>query len=154
MKRLVLSLALLALAMPVAAQDEKPGETEPGPIADGARQIVIEFLALDPVQAAEWDVLWADHRAAEAPILDQIADVQAQIEAQFASGAPDPTTLGLLMIDRRDLGEALGDVHMTYVDGFQNLLDDEQAQRLHQLRVADRIQGFIPAFKAFELIRR
>ena len=153
MKRLLLSVIMLALAAPVFAQD-KPPEQEPGPIMDGAQKLVIEFLDLDANQVASWDVLWADHRAAEEPIRQQIAAVQALIEDQFASGAPDPTELGLLMIDRRDLGEALIDVHIVYVEGFEFLLDEEQAHRLRQIRVADRIQGFIPAFKMVELVRR
>lgn len=153
MKRLVLSIMILALATPLVAQ-EKPPETEPGPVVFGARELVIEFLDLDPDQIAAWDILWADHRAAEQPIVQQIADVQAAIEDLFASGAPDPTELGLLMIERRDLGEALIDVHVVYVEGFEFLLDDEQAGRLREIRIADRIQGFIPAFKLFDLVRR
>ena len=153
MKHLVLSIMMLALAAPLAAQ-EKPPETEPGPIMDGARHLVIEFLELDADQAAAWEILWADHRAAEEPLEQQIASIQRMIEDLFASGNPDPTELGLLMIDRRDLGEALIDVHVVYVEGFEMLLDDEQARRLREIRIAERIQGFIPAFKAFQLVRR
>jgi len=153
MKRLILPILLLAMVAPAAAQD-KPPEGDPGPIWDGARQLVIEFLQLDDGQVMDWDVLWTEHRTAEEPIHQQIADVQALIEDQFASGAPDPTELGLLMIERRDLGEALIDVHMVYVEGFEFLLDEEQARRLREIRVAERIQGFIPAFKAFQLVKR
>jgi len=153
MKRLVLSIMMLALAAPLMAQD-KPSETEPGPIMDGARQLVIEFLELDADQIASWEILWVDHRAAEEPLHQQIVSVQAMIEDQFASGAPDPTELGLLMIERRDLGEALIDVHVVYLEGFEFLLDEEQARRLREIRIAERIQGFIPAFKAFQLVKR
>ena len=153
MKRVFFAILLLALAIPVAAQDDPP-EGEFGPIANGAHRLVIEFLQLDEYQIEAWDVIWTDHREAEEPIKQQIADVQQAIEDIFAAGSPDPAELGLLMIDRRVLGEALKDVHVVYAEGFQFLLDEEQAQRLHQLRVADRIQGFIPAFKLFELIRR
>lgn len=153
MKRVLFAILLLAIAIPAAAQDDPP-DGEFGPIGYGARQLVIEFLELDDAQADAWGILWTDHRDAEIPLKQQIADVQMAIEDLFASGAPDPAELGLLMIDRRALGEALKDVHVVYAEGFQFLLDEEQAQRLHQLRVADRIQGFIPAFKAFELIRR
>ena len=153
MKRLVILIAMLALTTPLMAQ-EKPSETEPGPILDGASHLVIEFLELDAAQAAAWQILWADHRAAEEPLHHQIADVQAMIEDLFASGAPDPTELGLLMIDRRDLGEALIDVHLIYLEGFELLLDEEQERRLREIRIAERIQGFIPAFKVFELVRR
>jgi len=153
MKRLVLSIMMLALAAPLMAQ-EKPSETEPGPIMDGARHLVIEFLELDADQIASWEILWVDHRTAEEPLHQQIASVQAMIEDQFASGAPDPTELGLLMIERRDLGEALIDVHVVYLEGFEFLLDEEQARRLREIRIAERIQGFIPAFKAFQLVKR
>ncbi len=153
MKRLVISIMMLALAAPLMAQ-EKPSETEPGPIMDGARHLVIEFLELDADQIASWEILWADHRAAEEPLHQQIASVQAMIEDQFASGAPDPNELGLLMIERRDLGEALIDVHVVYLEGFEFLLDEEQARRLREIRIAERIQRLIPAFKAFELVKR
>jgi hypothetical protein len=76
------------------------------------------------------------------------------IDDLFAAGVPDPAELGLLVIERHDLGEDLLDVHRIYVEGFQMLLDDEQTGRLHQIRVADKIQRWIPAFKAFELVRR
>ena len=153
MKRLVLSVMMLALAAPLAAQD-KPPQTEPGPVMSGARHLVVEFLDLDADQTAAWEILWADHRAAEEPLEQQIASVQAMIDDLFAIGNPDPTELGLLMIDRRDLGEALIDVHVIYVEGFESLLDDEQAGRLREIRIAERIQGFIPAFKVFQLVRR
>ena len=153
MKRLFLSVLLLALAMPAIAQ-EKPAEQEPGPIMNGAQHMVIEFLDLDAEQAAAWEVLWVDHRIAEEPIRHQIADVQAMIEDLFATGTPDPAELGLLMIERRYLGESLADVHRVYIEGFELLLDEEQAQRLRQIRIAEKIQGFIPAFKAFELVKR
>ena len=153
MKRLVLSMMMLALTAPLMAQ-EKPSETEPGPIMDGARQLVVEFLELDTDQIAAWEVLWADHRSAEEPLHQQIADVQAMIDDLFAGGDPDPTELGLLMIDRRDLGEALIDVHVVYLEGFEFLLDEEQARRLREIRIAERIQGFIPAFKLFDLVKR
>lgn len=153
MKRLFLPILLLALAMQAAAQEKPPGEDH-GPIMNGARHLVIEFLMLDEDQAAAWEVLWADHRAAEEPIRQQIADVQTMIEDLFAAGAPDPTEPGLLMIERRVLGESLADVHQVYVEGFEFLLDEEQARRLREIRIAEQIQGYIPAFKAFDLVRR
>jgi hypothetical protein len=153
MKRLLLSALMLVLALPAAAQIEDPPDLN-HPAMDAARHAVINFLDLDPLQVEAWDVLWAEHRDAEAPIRQQLADVQAQIDALLATGAPDPTELGLLVIERHVLGEALVDVHVTYVDGFHALLDEEQTGRLTEIRIADRIQPWIPAFKAFELVRR
>ena len=153
MKRLFLPILLLAMVAPAAAQFDEPGDLS-HPVMDAARHAVINFLDLGPDQVDAWDVLWADHRAAEQPLRQSIADIQALIEDIFASGAPDPTELGLLMIERRDLGEALIDVHVIYVEGFEALLDEEQAHRLREIRIANRIQSWIPAFKAFELVKR
>ncbi|MCU0304792.1 MAG: hypothetical protein MUC56_12115 [Thermoanaerobaculales bacterium] len=153
MKRLLLSAMLLALALPAAAQVGDPPDLT-HPAMDAARFAIVNFLDLDPLQVEAWDLLWAEHRDAEAPIRQQLADIQAQIDALFATGAPDPTELGVLVIERHALGEALIDVHVVYVDGFQALLDEAQMDRLTEIRIADRIQPWIPAFKAFELVRR
>jgi hypothetical protein len=153
MKRLFLPILLLALVAPAAAQSDDPGDlSHPAMVA--ARHAVINFLALEPAQVEAWDLLWADHRAAEVPLRDQIADVQSAIDDLFSGGAPDPTELGLLMIERRDLGEALIDVHIIYNEGFQALLDEEQTRRLQEIRVAEKIQRWIPAFTAFDLVKR
>ncbi len=156
MRRIILSLALLALAAPAAAQLEEPGGPEElsHPVMVAARHAVISFLDLSPDQVDAWDVLWTEHRDAEAPIVQAIRDVQTAIDDLFAGGAPDPTELGLLIIDRRDLGDALIDVHVVYIEGFEELLDDEQMNRLQKIRIADRIERWIPSFKTFNLIRR
>jgi hypothetical protein len=153
MKHLLLPVLILALVAPAAAQSDDPGEPL-HPAMDAARHAVITFLDLDPTQVEAWEILWADHRAAEEPLRQQIADVQAQIDDLFATGAPDPAELGLLVIERRDLGDALVDVHIIYIEGFQALLDEEQSRRLGEIRTAERIQRWIPAFTAYDLVKR
>ncbi len=153
MKRLFLPILMLVLVAPAAAQFDDPGELA-HPAMDAARHAVINFLDLEPAQVEAWDLLWADHRAAEVPLREQIADVQSAIEDIFSGGAPDPTELGLLMIERRDLGEALIDVHLIYIEGFRTLLNEIQSDRLHEIRVAEKIQRWIPAFTAFDLVKR
>ena len=136
MKRLLLSLFVLALAAPAAAQLDEPGDlSHPAMVA--ARHAVINFLDMTQDQVDTWDLLWADHRDAERPLKQQIADVQAAIDDLFATGAPDPAQLGLLVIERRDLGDALIDVHVIYIEGFEDLLDPEQLERLDGIRIAD-----------------
>jgi len=150
---MLLSALILVLAAPLAAQIEEPDDLMP-PAMDAAHNAVVNFLALRPDQVEAWDVLWADHRAAEEPLRQQISDVQSLIDGLFAAGVPDASELGLLVIERHDLGEALIDVHVTYLEGFQSLLDEEQARRVREIRVAERIQRWIPAFTAFDLVRR
>jgi len=153
MKHLLLPILLVALVAPAAAQSDAPGDPL-HPAMEAARHAVINFLDLDQAQVESWDTLWADHRAAEEPLHQQIADVQAQIDDLFATGSPDPAELGLLIIERRDLGDALVDVHVIYVEGFQSLLDEEQSRSLGEIRIAERIERWIPAFTALELVKR
>ncbi len=139
MKRWILALAALAIVTPAVAHD--------GPHADVARDAVIQFLVLDADQIAAWDQLVADRDAAADPIRQALADVQQQIDDLFAAGDPDPTEVGLLVIERRDLGQQLADVHTVYVDGFEAVLDPDQLDRLEFIRRADRVQPLIPAFR-------
>lgn len=139
MKRWILALVALVVVVPAAAHD--------GPHADVARDAVIRFLELDADQVAAWDQLVADRDAAAEPIRQSLADVQQQLDDLFAAGDPDPTEVGMLVIERRDLGQQLADVHVVYVDGFETLLDTEQTDRLELIRRADRVQPLIPAFR-------
>lgn len=139
MKHLGIALVALAVVAPAFAQQ--------GPHADPARDVIIQFLALDGGQVASWDQLVADRDAAAEPVRQAIADVETQLEALFTTGDPDATEVGLLVIERRDLGQQLGDIHATYVTGFEALLDQEQADKLGFIRRADRAQPLIPAFR-------
>jgi hypothetical protein len=58
------------------------------------------------------------------------------------------------MIDRRELGEELIEVHVVYHEAFVAMLDEVQVRRLRFIARADDVQNTIPAFKLFELIRR
>jgi len=148
-KHLVISVLMICLAgiSPLVAQEAHPG-------MDAARNAVGRFLQLDEEQLAAWDQLWIEHREAMASISEDIADVQEQIEELFAQEEPDPTALGELMIQRHDLGGQMAEAVRAYNDAFAQLLDEDQAQRLDFIRNAHRAAKFIPAFQAFELIRR
>lgn len=139
MKQLGIALVALAMVAPAFAQD--------GPHAAPARDAIIEFLSLDADQVAAWDQLVADRDAAAEPVRQSIADVEAELRDLWAAGDPDATEVGLLVIERRSLGEQLADIHAIYVTGFEALLDEEQAGKLGFIRRADRAQPLIPAFR-------
>jgi hypothetical protein len=148
MKKLVLVVLVMTVAAPVFAQNGPP------PMVEAAHNRVVAFLQLDEAQEAAWDDLYHEHRDAEQPIQDEIRMVQNQIDGIFESGAPDATELGELVIARRDLGEALREVHQIYHEGVLELIDDRQEKKLWFLARADDVQEIIPAFKLFELIPR
>lgn len=149
MKKLLIAVLALCVAAPLAAQD-----MEPPPIVEAAHNQVAGFLQLTAEQIADWKVIYQIHRDAERPLKDEIAAVQAEIDALFEAGDPDPAALGELMIERRFLGEALFEVHLVYHEAFVALLDESQARRLRFIARADDVQKIIPAFKLFELIPR
>ena len=150
MKNVLIALIALALVTPVAAQ----GVEEPPPIVEAAHNQVAGFLQLRGEQIASWDAIYRIHREAERPLQDEAAAVQAEIDALFETGDPDPTSLGELVIERHALGEALQEVHLVYHEAFVALLDTGQARRLGFIARADEVQPIIPAFKLFELIPR
>lgn len=147
-KIIVLFTLLSCITMIPAFAQEAP------PAMEAAHNAVAHFLQLDENQVAAWDELYADHKAAEQPIQEAIAELQAQLDELFAEEAPDPTTIGELVLQRRDLGEELAQIHIDYNEAFAGLLSEEQANRLKFIRRANDVQRFIPAFKAFELVRR
>ena len=149
MKRFLIAMIAACAAAPLAAQ-----EVEPPPIVEAAHNRVAAFLDLTQDQVAEWDVIYQIHRDAEKPIKDEIGSVQAEIDALFEGGDPDPAEVGALFIERRELGEALVEVHVVYHEAFTALLDEGQLRRLKFIARADDVQEIIPAFKLFELIPR
>jgi hypothetical protein len=148
MKKLLIVLFALAVVAPVAAQEGPP------PIVEAAHNGVAAFLHLTDEQIVVWDDIYQIHRDAEQPLKEDIRAVQTEIDGLFEAGDPDPTEVGELMIVRRELGEALLEVHRIYHEDFVALLDEFQVRRLRFIARADDVQKFIPAFKLFELIRR
>ena len=109
---------------------------------------------LNEEQILAWHEIYQIHREEEQPLKEEIALIQGLIEDLFEAGDPDPYELGELMIDRRELGEALIEVHVVYHEAFVAMLDEVQVRRLRFIARADDVQNTIPAFKLFELIRR
>jgi Heavy-metal resistance len=151
MKKLLIVLFALAVVSPVLAQEPEAG---PPPIVEASHNAVVAFLKLTPEQVDAWHVIYQIHREKEQPLQQGIAEVQAEIDALFEAGDPDPAEVGLLFIERRDLGGELLEVHLVYHEDFVLILNDAQTRRLRFIARADDVQKFIPAFKLFELIPR
>ncbi len=151
MKKLLITLFVLAIASPVLAQET---EVEPPPIVVVSHNAVVAFLELTPEQVENWNEIYRIHRDAEAPLKEAIREIQEEIDALFEAGAPDPAEIGVKFIQRRALTDELVHVHVVYHEDFVAMLDDTQLRRLRLVARADDVQKFIPAFKLFELIPR
>jgi hypothetical protein len=146
MKRALLAMMILAVCLPLAAQDSP----DPGP--GRAQSMIIDFLSLSPEQVAAWEEAFEAHRTAEQPIQESAAQVQAELDELFALTDPDPFEVGELVLERRQLGEDLIEVHRLYVEDFVSLLDEDQAKRYGFIRRAEQAQPLIPAFRLAQLL--
>jgi hypothetical protein len=150
MKRLLVLMIFVALAAPVAAQDD-PGA------ADHQRRnpfnMMVRFLELDEVQAEEWKALIEQSRSDAAALEEEARAIQQAIADEFETGAPDAQTVGELVIERRAVAEELGDVHRLYLETFRNeILTEDQNRKVSFLRHAERAQPFVMAAKRLGLL--
>jgi hypothetical protein len=172
MKKFLIAALLIAMAVPAAAQTrDSAGRARPvvfefevprdlsddaitkGTLPEHAHQAIAEFLELSPAQVEAWDALLDDTRALADPLHTEAEEIQAEIEEQFASGSPNSTIVGELVIERRAIGEELVLIHRNYVEEFEHvILTEDQHRRYHFVRGAARIQPIIPAFRVYRLI--
>jgi Spy/CpxP family protein refolding chaperone len=146
LKRVIGVVAVLALVLPAAAQET--------PIADHAHDTVVNVLQLTPDQVTQWDALLATRRATAEPIRENLQDVGGQLKALLAEDNPDPAAVGDLVIQARDLRAQIAAANQDYIDGFEALLNDQQAKKLKFLRAANKAARVLPAFRLFGLVAR
>ncbi len=172
MKRALIATLLIVVAAPLAAQQfssARPGGdriaadlgflgedlgfvTDKGTAPEHAKRMVIEFLQLTEEQIAAWTTLLELRRTDAEAIREQIQAINEELRGLFEAGDPDPTAVGELVIASRGLHGQMGEVNRAYVDGFEALLDERQAQRLSLVRRAAHMQPVIPAFRALGLL--
>ncbi len=147
MKRLSIALVMLFLAAPLLAQTAAPP-------AGPAEATVVRFLGLSDEQVETWHGLVQARQETAAPVRQALGEVHDQLAELFAQENPDPTAVGTLVLQRRELEGQLADIQRTYVEGFEAMLDEEQAHKLQFVRRAAAIQDVIPAFQRVGLVRR
>ena len=147
-KLIVLVILMCTVSLMPAFSQEQP------PAMEAAHNAVVRFLQLDETQIAAWDGMYADHRAAEQPIGENIRGMEAELREMLSTEEPDVTAVGALVIELHVSREELFRLHQNYNEEFMALLSEEQLKLLKFIRRADDVQKFIPAFKAFELISR
>jgi hypothetical protein len=146
MRKVFLCILVLAVAVPVLAQaDARPHPPEP-------KRAVARFLQLSVDQVMQWDVLLEQRKATVEPLRQTLADVETQLEQLLAEEAPDPATVGSLVIQAKDLKGQIADANHAYVEGFEAMLTVEQAGRLAFIRRAEAAQPLFPAFRLFGLL--
>lgn len=171
MKHLLVVLTVVALALPAAAQTAPPRLGAPPPTPDPvfaeleldnaqgahipperAKEVVIRTLVLTETQQTKWDAMLADLRDTLEPLRDQLKDVEEALRDLLGQSDPDPTEIGELILEGKDLREQMGAAHEAYLQGFEEMLTTEQKAKLGFLRRAKQVVPLLPAFNMFGLL--
>jgi hypothetical protein len=149
MRRAILAVLMLGLAVPVMAQED-PGADHP--IFGKAQQAVAQFLQLSEDQVNQWNILIADHHAIAEPLREARRAAAEDLRALLDADPPDATAIGEKVLEIHALDLQLQDAGQGYVAGFEALLDGDQAGRLGFMRRAAHAEPLIPAFRATGLL--
>lgn len=137
------SLQVPEAAESLVSQPDSPAE---------ALHLVAAFLQLTPDQVGSLKTLLRQRRQAIVPLVQEIVKRQQEIHLQLNSGSPDPATLGQLLIEIHEFLQLVRQAQETFLQAFNNLLNEEQQRRYGAIRVAERLQPFLAAFQSLRLI--
>ncbi len=125
--------------------------TQPIDESSPALQAVAQFLELRPDQVQELVRLLQARQSALAPLMQNLPQLEEQLYALLNSGGA-PTDIGQLVIQIHTLQEQAMLVQQSFLTNFQNLLGEEQRQRLEAVHVAAQLQPIVPAFQQLALL--
>jgi hypothetical protein len=131
----------VAGAASAAHADLDPGE---------ALRLVAAFLQLTPNQVEALVELLRVRQESIAPLLQQIAEKELQIQALLQSGG-DPAAIGQLVIEIYQLKQLIQRVQQDFLAAFMNLLDSTQRARVRAVMQAAKLQPVVEAFQTLHL---
>lgn len=150
---LALPALLLLTSLSLFAQG-RPADTGPRTDAGPERpiQVVAHFLELSEVQIEQWvGILQGLHESVR-PLAETLGERQRELEELVRSDAPDPTTVGSLLLEIRDLRRQIHGLQEQAGEDFELLLDDAQRERLDTVRRVAPLVRILPAFRALYLL--
>lgn len=121
---------LVFLTAPVAAQPNGGSDVPglPGPL--------LRFLELTEEQRGALKTLQAELRDTVRPLAESKREVGAQLAEAVGSDAPDPLTVGELVLANRALDREIGAARRTFQESFLELLTDAQRLRYQAFQAA------------------
>ena len=116
-----------------------------------ALHIVAQFLQLTPNQVEALVELLRVRQETIAPLLQQIAEREQQIQMLLQSGG-DPAAIGQLVIEIYQLKQLIQRAQQDFMAAFMSLLSSDQKMRVRQVMLAARLQPVVDAFRTLHLL--
>jgi Spy/CpxP family protein refolding chaperone len=115
-------------------------------------QIVTQVLGLSDAQAQTLAQILAARAESTRPLAEQIEQHEQQISTLLGGNHPDPTQLGRLLIETRQLQTQVQTIAAASASQFVSVLSDPQKQTLGQIRQASQVCPVVPAFAAIGVL--
>lgn len=126
---------------------EESEDYVPAPI-----RVVSTFLELTEDQVKTLIILREDLHSTVAPLVEANKAFTEDLKAELAKDVPDAAYVGELVILIHINKSLIKEAHMFYVTEFSAMLDDAQLRKYGAIKMAVRLQKFIPAFEKLGLI--
>ncbi len=136
--RTVLPGLLLVATAAFAAAEEGEGRQSKrgmrGDFAERDAERMARVLQLAEDQREEWRRVREQHEENVRPLLSQMRDISERLETEANLENPDPTVVGQLELDRRNIGRQLRASRTQVDEDLARLLDRDQTIRWEALR--------------------
>lgn len=108
-----------------------------GPRRGGAflpQRLLRNLTGITKEQLAQINTLEEEMKATLSSFREERRSLREGLEAEFASGNPDPTTVGSLVISQRQLAQQLRSTQESYRETFLGIFTLEQQEELEEMR--------------------
>ncbi len=110
------------------------------------RQVIAEFLQLNPGQVTELEQLLQARQSAAVPLAQQAQALAQQLDALLNSGG-NPAQVGITVIQIHALQTQILQVQQAFLTQLVSMLGPDQLQRLQAVQIAIQLQPILPAFQ-------
>ena len=142
-----LALIIAAVTLIASAPAAVAEEAYPQPV-----QVVAAVLQLSEQQVGSLIEMLRQREQAVQPLQQQLRMHQEALGKALQAAAPDPQTVGQLLIETRTIEQQIATIAAQAAGQFEQLLDEEQRDRLNQIRSTVGVCRVLPAFEATGLL--
>ncbi len=145
MRKLILIVTTVILIVSIGPAMAQEGPPEPV-------RVIASVLQMSEEQIGSWLPILQKRQEALQPLQQELQANQEAVGKALQSPTPDAETIGNLFIARKALEMNAATVSSDAAAQFEQLLTDEQRERLQQIRGASHVCPIAPAFAAAGLL--